>query len=112
MSANTYYPFKENNILQEKIEKFAMKNSIEYSKVADPTTTININNDKLIINIDIKEIQEEELELSLSQESLLLKSTNTGEILKTLTLPTKINDKESQVKFKEEIIEIIVPKGN
>ncbi|OCL27342.1 hypothetical protein U472_07740 [Orenia metallireducens] len=112
METKNWYPFSEINVLRDRINLFGDESMIEYSKMADPTVDIYEEEESLIIRISLGYIDLESIEISISEESIVIHSADRDCIIKSISLPTKVDDNKANIELKEGVIKIIVPVTN
>jgi len=109
MKTETWHPFSEINTLRNKINLFADESIIEYSKMADPTVDIYEEGDKLTARISLGNIDVETIQISISTESIIVNSGDKSNIIKSISLPVKVDDNNSDIELEDGVAKVTMP---
>ncbi|PRX29441.1 HSP20 family protein [Orenia metallireducens] len=109
MKTKTWQPFSEINTLRNKINLFADESRIEYSKMADPTVDIYEEGKSLIARISLGNVDIDTVEISISAESIIINSTDRDTVIKSLSLPVKVDNNQADIRLEEGMAKISIP---
>lgn len=113
MGTKTWYPFSEISTLRDKVNLVLDESSrIEYSKMADPTVNIYEKEEELFVRVSLPKIDVEKVEVLISEESILIQSDDRYDVMKSISLPTKVDYEKAKTELDEGMIKVTIPKSN